>query len=140
MQIKLSTTRSRMVLLMLGAASVGCWLWLLAGVVWNRVPRPGENSGAVASPSLRGISGGDAVMGCALPPSCLIHAPGLPLKYFKDKMFKKKPKPKHKTQLPHPKRQTSEKAKKSPRQPQTHGDECFGLIAVVLLPQCYDRP
>lgn len=91
MQIKLSTTRSRMVLLMLGAASVGCWLWLLAGVVWNRVPRPGENSGAVASPSLRGTSGGDAVMGCALPPSCLIHAPGLPLKYFKDKMLKKTP-------------------------------------------------
>lgn len=111
MQIKHNTTWSRMVLLMLGAALVGCWFWLLADVVWNGVPRSGDNSGAVASPSLRGTSGGDAAMGCALLLSCLIHAPGLPLKYFKDKCLKE---PQTKTQSPasSPKKANLRKSKK----------------------------
>lgn len=108
---------------------------LLPGVLWSWVPSSGEGSGAMAAPSLYGSSGGDAAMGCALPLSCLIPAPGLPLKDFKDKCFKK---PQTKTQIltspPPQKKQKSEKAKESLQQPKTHGNECFDLIAVVLLP------
>lgn len=73
-------------------------------------------------------------MGRALPLSSLIPAPGLPLKHFKDKCFKK---PQTKTQIVTSsplKKQTSEKGKESLQQPKTHGDECFDLIAAFLLP------